>query len=107
MSDLQRIQTDITINDLRIVTLVDFEVTWNVISVKFMIKHKLRTKNKQLVSKLYNFNETRIKEDITQKLISVIKLSEKSFNVVFNVIDCVRDVFLKYFWLRDHNSIIN
>ena len=72
-----------------------------------MIKHKLRTKNKQLVSKLYSFDETRIKEDITQKLISVIRLSEKSFNVVFDVIDCVRDVFLEYFWLRDHNSIIN
>ena len=72
-----------------------------------MIKHKLRTKNKQLVLKLYNFDEIRIKEDIIQKLISVIKLNEKLFNVVFNVIDCVRDVFLKYLWLRDHNSIIN
>ena len=107
MLDLQRIQTDITINNLKVVVFVDFKVTRNVISVKFVIKHKLRTKNKQLVSKLYNFDETRVKEDITQKLISVIRLSERSFNVVFYVIDCVRDVFLKYFWLRDHNSIIN
>ena len=107
MSDLQRIQTDITINNLKVVVFVDFEATWNVISVKFVIKHELRTKNKQLVSKLYNFNETRIKEDITQKLISVVRLSERSFNVVFNVIDCVRNVFLEYLWLRDHNSIIN
>ena len=97
MSDLQRIQTDITINDLKVVVLVDFETTRNVISVKFMIKHELRTKNKQLVSKLYSFDETRVKEDITQKLISVIRLNERSFNVVFDVIDCVRDVFLKYF----------
>ena len=96
MSDLQRIQTDITINDLKVVVLVDFEVTRNVISVKFVIKHELRTKNKQLVSKLYSFDETRIKEDVTQKLISVIKLSEKTFNVIFDVIDCVRDVFLEY-----------
>ena len=97
MSDLQRIQIDITINDLRVVVLVDFEVTQNVILVKFVIKHKLRTKNKQLVSKLYSFDETRVKENITQKLISVVRLSEKSFNIVFNVIDCVRDVFLEYF----------
>ena len=107
MSDLQRIQTDITINNLKIVVFVNFKVTWNVISVKFVIKHERRTKNKQLVLKLYNFDETRIKEDITQKLILIIRLSERSFNVVFDVIDCVRDVFLEYFWLRDHNSIIN
>ena len=97
MSDLRRIQADITINDLRVVVLVDFEVTRNVILVKFVIKHELRTKNKQFVSKLYNFDETRVKEDVTQKLISVIKLSEKTFNVIFDVIDCVRDVFLRYF----------
>ena len=72
-----------------------------------MIKHELKTKNKQLVSKLYSFDETKIKEDITQKLISLIRLSDKLFNVVFDVIDCVKDVFLRYLWLRDHNSIIN
>ena len=107
MSDLQRIQINITINNLKVVVFVDFEATRNVISIKFVIKHELRTKNKQLVLKLYNFDETRIKEDITQKLILIIRLSERSFNVVFDVIDCVRDVFLEYFWLRDHNSIIN
>ena len=61
-----------------------------------MIKHKLRTKNKQLVSKLYSFDKTRVKEDITQKLISIVRLSNKLFNVVFDVIDCVKDVFLRY-----------
>ena len=96
MSDLQRIQTDITINDLRAVALVDFEATRNVISAKFVIKHELRTENKQLVPELYSFDETRVKGDITQELISVVRLGERSFNVVFDVIDCVRDVFLEY-----------
>ena len=96
MSDLRRIQTNITINDLKVVVFVDFEVTRNVISVKFVIEHKLRTKNKQLVSKLYSFDKTRIKEDVTQELIAVVKLSEKSFNVIFNIVNCIRNVFLKY-----------
>ena len=96
MLNLQKIQINITINDLKIVTFVDFKVTQNVILVKFVIKHELRTKNKQLVLKLYSFDETRIKEDITQKLILVIRLSDKSFNVVFDVIDCVKNVFLRY-----------
>ena len=61
-----------------------------------MIKHKLRTKNKQLVSKLYNFNKTKIKENIIQKLILVIRLNDKLFNIVFDVIDCVKNVFLRY-----------
>ena len=107
MSDLKRIQTNITINNLRVVTFVDFKVTWNVISVKFVIEHKLRTKNKQLILKLYSFNKTKVKEDVTQKLIIVVKLSERLFNVVFNIIDCIKDVFLEYSWLQDHNSIIN
>ena len=65
MLDLRRIQTNITINDLKVVTFVDFEITRNVISVKFVIEHKLRTKNKQLVLKLYSFNKIRVKEDVT------------------------------------------
>ena len=93
MLDLQRIQTNITINNLKVVIFVDFKVTQNVISIKFVIKHELRTKNKQLVSKLYSFDETRVKEDITQKLILIIRLSDKLFNVVFNVIDCTKNVF--------------
>ena len=29
-----------------------------------MIKHKLKTKNKQLTLKLYSFDEIRVKEDV-------------------------------------------
>ena len=72
-----------------------------------MIKHELRTKNKQLVLKLYSFDETKIKEDVTQKLVAIVKLSEKTFTIIFDVINCIKDVFLKYSWLQDHNSIIN
>ena len=97
MLDLRRIQINITINNLKVVAFVDFEVTRNVILVKFMIKHKLRTKNKQLVLKLYSFDKTKMKEDVTQKLIAVVKMNEKSFNVIFDVIDCIRNVFLEYF----------
>ena len=93
MSDLQRIQTNITINNLKVVAFVNFEATRNVISVKFVIKHELRTKNKQLVSKLYSFNETRIKKDVTQKLAAIVKLSERTFTIIFDVVDCIKDVF--------------
>ncbi len=61
-----------------------------------MIEHELRTKNKQLVSKLYSFNKIRIKENVTQELVAIVKLSERSFEIIFNVIDCVKDVFLRY-----------
>ena len=57
-----------------------------------MIKHKLRTKNKQLVLKLYSFDETRIKKDVTQKLVAIVKLSEKTFTIIFDVIDCIRNI---------------
>ena len=96
MSDLKRIQIFIVINDLKIVILVNFEVTRNVILTKFVIKHELRTMRKQLVTKLYNFDEKRIKENVSQKLLTLIKMIDKISNIIFDVIDTTKDVFLKY-----------
>ena len=96
MSDLKRIQIFIVINDLKIVTLVNFEATRNVISTKFVIKHELKTMRKQLVTKLYSFDGKRIKEDVSQKLSTLIKVTDKISNITFDVIDTARNVFLKY-----------
>ena len=96
MSDLKRIQIFIVINGLKVVTLVNFEATRNVISTKFVIKHELRTMRKQLVTKLYSFDEKRIKEDVSQKLSTLIKMTDKTSNIIFDVIDTTRNVFLRY-----------
>ena len=96
MSDLKKIQILIVINDFKIVILVNFEVIRNVILTKFVIKHELKTMKKQLVTKLYNFDEKRIKENVSQKLSTLIKIIDKISNIIFDVIDTTKNVFLKY-----------
>ena len=96
MFNLRKIQTIITINNIKIVTFVDFKVIKNVISVKFITKHKLKTKTKQLVLKLYSFNKIRIKKNVIQKLSTMIKIKEKFINVIFDIVDYVKEIFLKY-----------
>ena len=96
MSDLKRIQILIVINGLRVVILVNFEATRNVISTKFVIKHELRTMRKQLVTELYSFDEKRIKEDVSQKLSTLMKVAGKISNIIFDVVDTARNVFLRY-----------
>ena len=96
MSDLKRIQILIVVNGLRVVILVDFEATRNVISTKFVTKHGLRTVRKQLVTKLYSFDGKRIKEDVSQELSTLIKVTGKTSNITFDVVDTARNVFLKY-----------
>ena len=95
MSDLKRIQIFIVINDFKIVILVNFEVIRNVILTKFVIKHELRTMRKQLVTKLYNFDEKRIKKDVSQKLLTLMKMIDKISNIIFDVIDTARNIFLR------------
>ena len=96
MSDLKRIQVPIVINGLRVVALVDSGATRNVISTKFVTKHGLRTVRKQLVTKLYSFDEKRIEGDVSQELSALVKVAGKTSNITFDVIDTARDVFLKY-----------
>ena len=107
MSDLKRIQVPIVINGLRVVTLVDSGATRNVISIKFVAKHGLRTVRKQLVTELYSFDEKRVEEDVSQELSALIKVADKISNIIFDVVDTARDVFLRYPWLRDQNPLID
>ena len=44
------------------------EVTRNVISFEFVIKHEMKTERKRLALNLYNFNEKKIKEKVNQKV---------------------------------------
>ena len=96
MSDLKRIQVSIVVNGLRIVALVDFGATRNVISTKFVAKHELRTMRKQLVTELYSFDEKRVEGDVSQKLSALVKVADKTSNITFDVVDTARDVFLRY-----------
>ena len=96
MSDLKRIQVLIVINGLRIVVLVNSGATRNVISTKFVTKHGLRTVRKQLVTKLYSFDEKRIEENVSQELSALMKVAGKTSNIIFDVVDTARNVFLRY-----------
>ena len=96
MFDLKRIQILIVINDFKVVILVNFEVIRNVILTKFIIRHELRTVRKQLVTKLYNFDKKRVKENVSQELSASIKIVGKTSNVIFDVINTVKNIFLKY-----------
>ena len=96
MTNLKKIQLLIVINDLKTVIFMNSEVTRNVISFEFMIKHEMKTKRKRLASDLYEFDEKRIKKKMNQKVTIKIKILNRKVFVIFDVINCVRNALLKY-----------
>ena len=52
------------INDFKVVTLVNLKTICNIISFEFVIKQELKTMRKRLASKLYKFNEKRVKDKL-------------------------------------------
>ena len=50
------------INDFKVVIFMNLEITRNVISFEFIIKHEVKTVRKRLALNLYEFNEKRMKE---------------------------------------------
>ena len=97
MTNLKRIQLLIVINGFKTVALVNSEVTRNVISFEFLIKNEMKTERKRFASDLYEFNEKKIKEKVNRKVTILIKTKDREMFVIFDVINCVKDVLLKYF----------
>ena len=97
MTNLKKIQLFIVINDFRAVILVNSKVIRNIISFEFVIKHEVKTERKRLASDLYEFNEKRIKRKVNREItIQTIIINREVF-VIFNVMNCARDVLLRYF----------
>ena len=73
------------------------EVTRNVISFEFVIKHEVRTERKRLASNLYGFDGKRIKEKVNQKVTIKAKTMSREVFVIFDVMNCAKKTLLKYF----------
>ena len=97
MTNLKKIQLFIVINNFKVVILMNSEVTRNVISFEFMIKHEVKTERKRLALNLYEFNEKRIKEKVNRKVTTQIIIMNREVFVIFDVMNCVKNVLLKYF----------
>ena len=97
MTDLKRIQLFIVINDFRAVILVNSEIIRNVISFEFVTKHGLKTERKRLASNLYEFDGKRIKEKVNREITIQVKTMNREVSVIFDVINCIKNVLLKYF----------
>ena len=97
MTNLKRIQIFIMINDFKIVILMNSEITRNVISFEFVIKHEVKTERKRLALNLYEFNEKRIKEKVNRKVTTRVIIMNREVSIIFDVMNYVRNVLLRYF----------
>ena len=107
MTNLKKIQLFIVVNDFKVVVLVNSETTRNVISFEFLTKNEVKTERKRLASDLYEFNEKRIKEKMNRKVTTQVKTMSRELFVIFDVMNCAKNVLLKYSWFKDYNFIVN
>ena len=76
---------------------MNLKVTRNIISFEFVTKHEVKTERKRLALKLYGFDEKKVKEKVNQKVTIQIKTISREVSITFDVVNCVRNVLLKYF----------